>query len=780
MSSTNLESVKKILEEALEIPVTERATYLARACAGDSELKHEVESLLAHEDAEPRWREGPILRASSGNGGAPRLEPDQRIGPYRVLRSLGEGGMGSVALAIREDDFEKKVALKVIRSGLTSKEILHRFHEERQILAQLDHRNIARLLDGGTTPDGHPFYVMEYVDGLPIDEYCARHELSLDQRLKLFLEICSALQLAHRNLIVHRDLKPCNILVTGEGEPKLLDFGIAKRLDAENTDLSGPLRPMTIKYASPEQISGDHPPNTGIDVYSLGVLLYQLLTGEHPHAAYSGEPFELARAIREEDPKTPSAVAHDRRYRARLAGDLDSIVLKAMRKKQNRRYGSVENLADDVQRFRRGDPVEARQGDWRYRAGKFIRHHRRSLTLATALFLIVVISAVSTLVLWRRAEAEREQAEAARQSRDGAIDALGELFVLGADPDEGGDELAIRRILELGERRIEERSEDPLLQAEVLASIGEVYTRIGDYDRAHAPWERAVDRLRQHFPQGHPELAKAINNLAGSYYHASLFEEAEELYVEALEMKRRFSVDHETDVGKSMANLATIYMNRGEYEKAEPLYLEALDVRRENEEPHDAIARSLRSLGVLYYTWGRLDQVEPYLLESLEIRERIFEPENTNIATALTSIGRLRQAQGRFAEAEQLFTRAFDIRSRRFDAKHLHIAWSKLDLARLCLETGELARGEPLATEALEVFREKKGSRSWEVAEAESVLGGYLFRLGKFEEAEDYLSQSYKTLREIRGERSVYARDARRLLEELQAAREGTEGAVPG
>ena len=777
MPDADLSSVKRILERALDRPAAERPDFVARVCAGDEALRREVESLLEQEQGERPWCEGPVFSLAGGNGMPGGFEPGQQIGPYRIVRMLGAGGMGAVALATRRDDFEKQVALKIVKPGSVSEDLMRRFHNERQILAQLEHPNVARILDGGTTAEGLPFFVMEYVDGRPIDEHCEGEGLSLSERLRLFLEVCSALSFAHQNLVVHRDLKPGNILVTAEGVPKLLDFGIAKRLaSGPGTELTSlEQRPMSLRYASPEQIGG-RPITTRTDIYSLGILLYRLLTGRHPYASAEDDTLELARAIRESEPILPSAAVTDRERRKRLAGDLDSIVLKAMRGEPERRYRSVEQLADDVRRYLEGDAVLARKGSWAYRTGKLVSRHKLPLAVAAAVLVLTLAFGLTVTALWRQAVHDREQAVFQRQRSEEILAFMKGLFRASGPNQAKGEEPTALEILKQGEKRIEEDFDDPLLQAELLATVGEIYGRLGDYDHALAPRQRAEYLLRQLFPDGHPALAKAINNLASWFHRTGDYPRAEKLYREALAMKLRFPPDEDIDVAKSWSNLATILQNRGEFEEAEDLYRRALERRKELYGPDDGtVATTLRSLGVLYYTRGDLERAEPPLRQALEIRERIYDPEDTRIATALASLGRLRHAQQRHQEAEEMLIRALAIRSRRFDEDHLYVAFSQLDLARLYLDVGELAPGEVILTRALETLRAKRRAGSWELAAADSVLGGYLAARGRYDEAEALLDRSYQTLAATRGARAVYTRDALRRLRALSEARGGPE-----
>ncbi len=432
------QKVKNVLDEALERETGVRQAFLAEACDGDEELRREVESLLQSEPEIGDFIETPVFRILPEDDAPPAV--GQRIGVYRVVQQIGRGGMGSVYLAERADEeFERRVALKVIRRGMDTDEIVRRFRSERQILAHLDHENVAKLLDGGTTEDGRPYFVMEYVEGQPIDEYCDARKLPIRRRLELFQQVCSAVHFAHQNLVVHRDLKPGNILVTPAGVPKLLDFGIAKLLEPDQalafTRLD--LRPMTPAYASPEQVRGEAI-TTSSDVYSLGVLLYGLLTGHLPYRPSSRDPESLAKAICEESPPRPSSVigrvkesktpegsavestpesmsqagnGDERHLRRQLAGDLDNIVLKAMSKEPRRRYTSVDQLSNDIGRHLQGLPVVARKDTLGYRTAKFVGRHKVGVSLAALFLLLIIGFGITVTVLLQQAIRERERAE---------------------------------------------------------------------------------------------------------------------------------------------------------------------------------------------------------------------------------------------------------------------------------------------------------------------------------------------------------------------------------
>src|SRR5688572_23456171 len=400
------QQVKHLLADALELDTGRQQQFLDSACAHDAELRAEVDLLLAHrvdtgsDLIEQCAADAALLRFDADNNGT---KPGNRIGPYKILREIGRGGMGAVYLAERDDEhYRQQVAVKLIKPGLGGDSIRRRFQNEMQILAELNHANIARLLDGGTTNDGVPYLVMEYVEGSPINQYCVDQQLSTEQRLNLFCTVCAAVQYAHQHLVIHRDIKPGNILVTGEGVPKLVDFGIAKLLDHGRSDLTATAMPfMTPHYASPEQLRGESV-TTSTDVYSLGVVLYELLSGRLPYRFKSRIPHEMAKTICEDDPEKPHK---------QLNADLDNIVLMAMRKEPQRRYATAEQFAEDIRRHLNGLPVRARQDTFAYRASKFVRRQKVAVAAAALVAVTLLIGIIATTWQARVARAERARSE---------------------------------------------------------------------------------------------------------------------------------------------------------------------------------------------------------------------------------------------------------------------------------------------------------------------------------------------------------------------------------
>jgi tetratricopeptide (TPR) repeat protein len=485
MEAERWQQVKAIFQAALDLPPDERRAYVQTACAGDEELRREIDSLLVSEEDSDGFLTTEASNYVPGamlDSDAPDANLGRRIGPYQIESEIGSGGMGSVYLAQRVDEFRQKAAIKLMRRGMDSRLVVSRFRYERQILAGLDHPNIARLLDGGATEDGRPYFVMEYVEGTPIDAYCHARSLPVPEILRLFRQVCAAVQYAHQNLVVHRDIKPGNILVTPDGTPKLLDFGIAKLIRQETAAETAGLtsmgvRLMTPEYASPEQVRGT-PITTATDVYSLGVVLYELLAGRRPYEFSAASPVEVERTVCETEPRPPSAVEGGAASK-RLSGDLDNIVLKALEKDPHRRYASVEQFSEDIRRHLEGVPVLARPLTIRYRTAKFVRRNRTAVVAGVLVFLSLTGGLVAASIQAHIARQQRARAE--RRFND--VRHLAESFLFefhekikdlqGSRP---ARELIVQRALEYLGGLTQEAAGDASLSRE----LAEAYLKVGD------------------------------------------------------------------------------------------------------------------------------------------------------------------------------------------------------------------------------------------------------------------------------------------------------------
>ncbi|MEM7350450.1 MAG: serine/threonine-protein kinase [Acidobacteriota bacterium] len=755
MSPELWEQVQIVVDESLHLPVADRPAFLARACADQPELRREVDSLLAGAEDAQDFIEDPVFSLHADHEAEAAAAAEQRIGHYRILSEVGSGGMGSVYLATRTDDYEKPVALKVLKRGMDTDEIVRRFEHERQILANLDHPNISKLLDGGTTEDGRPYFVMERVEGEPIDRYCDAAKLSTHQRLELFRQVCSAVHFAHQNLVVHRDLKPGNILVSEDGVPKLLDFGIAKLLESEMLSTQTPTLPlltvagtgpMTPRYASPEQVRGDTI-TTSSDIYSLGVLLYKVLTGHRPYRLRDHSLSGLFHAIREQDPIkpsevvlatdhlqfadgtsvtiTPDSVSETRDgsppvLRRRLAGDLDCIVLKALRKQPKERYGSAEQLSEDIRRHLEGLPVQARKGTFAYQVTKFFRRHSTKVAMASAFLLILLFGS-----LWRSSQnqAERERQRAAREQQ-------------------------------------------------IAESLADLFTELNQLDPQAGEEEDFADSFSKKVSQyvDNLKLAEVLNDQAFSLTNRGGIRTAEILYREALAMKLRLVDEGHPSVIRGMNNLASALEAQGKYREADAIYQKALDLKiqlygRESSET----AISLNNLAMLYQNTGDLEKSEPLINESLEIRRRVFGRESNQVGAALNNRAFLHHLRGDLAAAEADFRQSLHIFRTNVGLDSSAVAQVLRNLATVLQAKGDLVGAEAAARKALGIFREN--FKDWRISDAESVLGGCLSAIGRYDEAEPLLAQSYPVIRAAKGINARQTREALLRLETLEELR---------
>jgi serine/threonine-protein kinase len=769
----------------------ERDAYLDAACAGDSELRQEAEALLSsRHDAEDLA--GDIDRAAAAMLEGPRLV-GTHLGPYRLVKELGRGGMGRVFLAYRDDDqFQRRVAVKVADAAPAG-DLSSRFRSERQILAALDHPNIARLLDGGTTAEGLPYLVLEYVEGEPIDRYCDLRQLGVPERLRLFRVVCSAVHYAHQNLVVHRDLKPSNVLVTGEGTPKLLDFGIAKLLNPELLAQAPALttalhRPMTPDYASPEQVRGETV-TTASDVYSLGVLLYELLTGCRP-LRLQGQTLALERIVSEVEPEPPSraalrpaettgptpeerARAHGttpERLRRQLEGDLDNIVMMALRKAPARRYASAEQLAEDVRRAGDGLPVRARKDTLRYRMGKFVRRHRYPVGVAALFLALIVGFGVNRAQLAGALADERDQARQEAETARRVASFLEDVFRL-ADPTEvHTGSVTAREILDRAAERLAQRGDErPEVRAELLDTMGEVYRHLGLYARAEPFLQDALAERRQTLGDDNLATARSLLHLGEMRDEQARYAEAEPLLRAALRVReQRLSPDH-LDVAEVRHALGTVLRREGQAAEAETMLRGALALRERALGDAVPVALSLERLAEVLEDKGELQEALALARRAVDITRRRLG-EHVDTALCLDRLGSLLRRQGDFAAAEGPIREALAIRRRQLGPSHPALASGLDNLANLLRDRGELAAAEPAYREALAIDVALFGDDHFDVASIRADLAELLLRRGRLDEAEELFTQSLEA-RSRSSPDSSFAFDAREGLARVAAAR---------
>jgi serine/threonine-protein kinase len=808
-----------IFDDALELAPEARAGYLDQVCAGDPALRAEIDLLLAADAASGDLPEAadayfPSLLAAVSRPDQPAVPTGTVIGRYRVVRELAHGGMGAVYLAERADgQFEQQVALKLIRGGLDSGEVQRRFLSERQILARLNHPNIARLLDGGIAAEGRPWFAMELVDGSPLLTWCDDRKLALGERLRIFEAVCEAVRYAHQNLVVHRDLKPSNILVTAEGRVKLLDFGIAKVLEGGAAgqgdgavETRTELRILTPEYAAPEQVRGE-PVTTATDVYALGVVLYELLSGQRLHRFERHTAAEIERVVCETETEPPSAAAmHDvaasaargtdpGRLRRLLRGDLDTIVLTALQKDPARRYASAEALLEDLRRHAGGLPIKARPESKAYRLGKFVRRHAVGVATAAALLLALLAGLGGTL--WQARAASREAARALAVK-----DFLVGLFQESDPAQARGRNITADELLARGVQRLDTAlTRDPALQSELLGELGKIHRELGLFERADSLLDRSARLARAAHGERSGAYAARLNDWATVLRRTGDLARAESLGRRALLLSRAAYGEDDLRVAESAMELANTLAARGEVEPAESLYRAALaiGVRRYGPD-HLEIAPDLENLGALLHEGkgdfsgadsayraalaiferhldpdhpkvlnlrgniaanlgeqGRLDEEETLARELVGRYRRIHPGGHPDLAWALHLLGDAVAGQGRLTEAESLETEALALRRRFFGDEHHETMYSVNNLAIVRYRAGRLAPAESSFREAHALFRKVLGADHPTTTTALNNLGAVLSEEGKYAEAEPVLKEALRLRRAKLGDSSSEA-----------------------
>ncbi len=804
--------VARVVDEVIDLSPADRAARLDALCAGDTDLRRSVEAILAYDiDDETPFRAAIDVALDAASGAAAEDAAGRRVGAYRLVREIGRGGMGTVYLAARADEeFDQQVAIKVVR-GLLGTESLRRFRAERQILASLVHPNIARLLDGGTTDEGVPFFVMEHVAGVPLDQYCEQRQLPVPDRLHLFLQVCDAVAHAHGRLVVHRDLKPSNILVTDDGTPKLLDFGIAKLLEEDGGTDAAPQtialgQVFTPEYASPEQVRGERV-TTSTDIYSLGVVLYELLAGMRPYAIASNRPDEIVRVVCEQLPPKPSVASG----RTDLQGDLDTIVMAAIEKEPARRFHSAEAMADDIRRHLAGEPVLVRPSTLAYRTSRFVRRHRLAVSAAAAVLVLLMGWAVTVSVQARRVARERDTAMEVTAF-------LVDLFASSDPMAARSANITARELIDRGAERLNALEQRPEIHARLLDTIGKVYRSLGAGDRSAAVLRESLAVRERIDGPGAATTAETINELAEALREGGKYEDAEPLYRRALEIRRaqfgprsqeaagtlndlglvmnardrrdeaqqlftealairreRLGPQH-PDVAVTMSNLAIVARSQAKYDEAERLIRDALEIRLAVlGDAHPQTGNSYMALGQLLDTIGRKQEAEPLMLKALEIRRKVYR-DHPLIDIALSNLASLRQDLGDLDGAEALYRESIANQQKRM-GRHPEVAMTINNLGTLLEEKRALPDAEAMFRESLAMRREFYGPRHSAVARAMHNLSRSLVTQGKYDEAAPLARDALAMRRALLGPKHPETAQTLVLIARLQAAQGNLTGA---
>ncbi len=750
MGQQHWEKINNIVDTALELEKEERKRYINKECKDDPELKSEVTRLLEsiQESEAEEFLEGkesyPQNLVSELSKTFEKSETSsslvgQNIDNFKILEVVGHGGMGSVFLAERADKaYDQTVAIKVLRRGMDTPSNILRFKRERNILAKLEHPNISRLLDGGMTNEGLPYLVMEYVKGTPLITYCDTNNLTIEQRLDLFKLVCQAVQHAHNNAVIHRDLKPSNILVTEDGKVKILDFGIAKLLEPEEVSENlfqtrTGARMLTMGYAAPEQVEGEAV-TTATDTYALGILLYKLLTGVHPFDLEKKNVTEIERLIRKKTPTKPStklgelpkskqqqiAEQHNSTpsvLQNALKGDLDAIVMKALRKERKKRYNSTDQLLEDLRRRKQNLPIIAREDTIRYKTSKFIRRHKAGLSAAAGFALLII--SFFAFYTWQITD-ERNQARRAAQKAEAVTSYLTDLLSRSnpyLEEKNVGLDVTLGSVLQYGHKTIDQEFENqPVVKAKVKTVIGQVYSQLGEFGKA------------------------------------------ESLLTEAYQIHKGLKSKAMIDQANTTKTLAFMYQDKGNYDRAETLLQETIQTLQTTKKGliTEEAASSIARLGNLsWFNKGQFKTADSLLTKALEIEQQIHSGNHLHIATRYNDLATMNHAQGKLSIADSYYRKAI-ANYRRLSGEHANLAIILSNFAILLKDRGDYKEAEQKQIEALKMHKEHSGENSIDIALGTGKLGQIYVEMGKYERADSLLHLSLEKLHKIYGESHPY------------------------
>jgi serine/threonine-protein kinase len=780
MADITWQKVKEIFYEVIELPSEERQQHLQTSC--DSiELLNEVNALLAAHDSAEKFLEPPSLSPGDADN---KLFIGKYFGRYKIEKLIARGGMGLVYLGIRDDEVKQQAAVKIINPGAVSGTVIKRFYNERQALANLNHPNISRLLDGGITDDGIQYLVMEYIEGIPIDIYCDTMKLNTRSRLHLFLKVMNAVQYAHQNLIVHRDLKPANILVTKEGEPKLLDFGIAKILAAEGDEESTLTHKgawnLTPEYASPEQVKGE-PITTASDVYSSGIVLYKLLTGHNPYKIKSILHSDISKVITGAEPLKPSEVIYKTTERHEgdavvsitpeyvsrtrnesieklnrtLKGDLDNIISMAVRKEPGRRYPSVEHFAGDIKNFLDDHPVSAHSDTLAYRSKKFIRRHKAAV-ISASLIILLLLSGIAGII-WQAGltAKERDTAKLEAEKANRIKSFLAEM-ITAPDPKQDGGEVKVIDVVRRAAGNIsEELKGQPAVEIEVRTLLGTTYQNLGIYNSAESEMEKALALSIGLYGEKTIETALAQKNLALVYHYKGDYGKAESLYTASLKMRESLEKSPSLETAKLYDSYGTLMADAGDYEKSKDITIKALAIAEKIRGSADyEVGIIQNNLATNYNYLGDLDKADSLYRLSLKIFRKKYGDNHLLVSSVINNLAFIHIFKKEHHEAIPLLEESVKIKENILEKNHPDLILAYSNLGSTYFNDNQFDKAEKILKKSVDIALINFDENNINVSRSYMWYGRALEASGKAREGLYYLSKAYEVRKKEVGEKS--------------------------
>ncbi len=774
MDQNSINQIKILFEQLVELTPEKRESFLDENCKDNPELRNELLSLLKSYERSNDFLEVASIETGSDENEIQNPFIGKHIGPYLIESEIGLGGMGIVYAGIRDDkEFEQKVAIKIIKHGFTSEYFLKRFQRERQTLANLKHPNIARLLDGGKSSEGLPYLVMEFIDGIPVTDYCVENNLSIKEKLNLFRLVCDAVQYAHRNLVIHRDIKPGNILVDKEGSPKLLDFGIAKLLDEDFVNPDESLTQtgiwlLTPEYASPEQIKGEKI-TTVSDVYSLGVIFYQILTGEQPYKSTNNSPAAISKIItegkfvlpservkktetgdsivneipKESRPRREKQLKNGDKISHYLKGDLDNIVLKAMHKDSSRRYSSVEQFSEDIRRHLTGLPVIAQKDTAGYRLSKFIQRHKVGFVTSVVFILFLIASIIA--IAWQANIAEEERDIAKTESEKfERVNMFLQEMLSSVNPEEIGRDVKVYDVLEKAAVNVQTELKDhPVIEAAIRRTIGNTYTNLGEYDRAKEHLEKALELNEKIYGKESKESAINLYDL-GFYYHwIGELKIADSLYNKSLLIFRKTLKEPTRDLALTLNGCALIQSDLGNYSKAVKQFEEALKILEEKfGKKDDDYASIMNNLAITTHSLNDLDKAEKYYLEAQKIFIELLGEKRTEVASTYNNLAFIYLDKNDFKRAEENFHKSYQLKLELKGEDHPDVGLAMMNLGNVEFRMGKFIEAENHFISAINNFKKSLNEDHLWLAMSYYWYGKILIEKSEYKDAEEYLHKA--------------------------------------